>query len=498
MTNEKTGRNFIGVSITILASKALGFARDIFVAASIGTSRLSDVYTQVFGLASLLFTSIGMALSSVNIPNLTHYLTNENEEERRKYISGLFAQIALSASLISVLGIIFAPWVTRLILPGMNEDVAGVAVSLTRIMFPTLLFICLAYVTAGILQVHKHFMISSLISIPFNLIIIGALLVWKNNILILGYVTTLGWLLQFLVQLPVLIKEKYRFHFRLGLDNRHIRDVYTKLFPILLGNAALQLCLITDRAFASHLEEGSAAALSFGSMLFTTITSIFIVAMSTVTFPDLSKFCLEKDFANVRRMLNYIFKVLFFILVPYLIIVTIYNKDIIKLVYERGTFTEKSTVMTSTAFLFYSFCIAGYVCQEIFNRVYYSLKKFNVPMILSGVCILLNLLMVALCYRLYGIKGIAGSTAAAFLVYAIIMSFSVRKEVGAFLGKDFAFFLARLAVSSGGMIIVSLVFKQMGIEGIWGAFLLPVGIGAVVYLAAAYFTGVLKETLLRN
>lgn len=498
MTNDKTGKNFIGVSATILASKALGFIRDILVAASIGTSKLSDVYTQVFGVASLLFTSIGMALSSVNIPNLTYYLTNANEEERKKYISGLFAQLFMVGSIVSILGIFLAPLVTGIILPGLDSDVTDIAVTLTRIMFPTLLFICLAYVSAGILQVHRRFLISSLISIPFNLVIIASLLIWKNNILALGYVTTLGWLLQFLIQLPVLIREKYTFSFKLDFKNEHIKDVYTKLFPILLGNAALQLCLITDRAFASHLEEGSAAALSFGSMLFTTITSIFIVAMSTVTFPDLSKFCLEKDYLKVKRTLNYIFKVLFFILVPYLIIVTVYNRDIIQLVYERGTFNEKSTSMTSMAFLFYSYCIAGYVCQEIFNRVYYSLKKFNVPMVLSGICIILNYLMVTFSYKLYGISGIAGSTAVSFTIYAIIMSISVTREVGAFLGRDFGRYLQKLAMASTGMLVIDGAIGFLGLQGVIGAFILPVVLSSVVYLAVAYFTGIIKELLFRR
>ncbi|MCX7710270.1 MAG: murein biosynthesis integral membrane protein MurJ [Clostridia bacterium] len=499
MTNDKTGKNFIGVSMMILISKALGFVRDIWFARNIGTTLLADIYTQVFGLASLLFTSVGMAISSANIPNLTHYLTNENKEERNKYVSGLLTQISLTATVVSLLGIIFAPKIAKVILPGLDEEASIIAVTLTRIMLPTLLFISLAYITAGILQVHKHFLISSLISIPFNMVIIAALLIWKNDIFILGYVTTLGWLLQFIVQIPILKKEKYIFNLKFNFSNKHIRSTYIKLIPILIGNAALQVCLITDRAFASrHLENGSVAALSFGSTLFTTITSIFIVAMSTVTFPDLSRYSIEKDFINVRKILKYIFKVLFFILVPYLIIVSMYNREIIQLVYERGTFTEKSTTMTSTAFLFYSFCIAGYVCQEIFNRVYYSMKKVLIPSVLSLGCIALNYFLVMVFADIYGIGGIAGSTAAAFLVYAVIMSISVRKEVGAFLGKEFSSYLLRLSVCLVGMIGVSVGVGFIGLKGLIGSFLLPVALGAAAYLMIAYFTGVLKETLWRK
>lgn len=499
MMKDKTGKNFFGVSVTIMFSKLLGFLRDILVAASIGTSKLADIYSQVFGVPSLLFTSIGMALSTVNIPNLTHYLANESEEKRKKYVSALFTHIFLAGSAVSVCGILLAPPVAKVILPGLDDNAASaIAVTLTRIMFPTLLFISFAYITAGILQVHRHFLISSLISIPYNIAIIAALFIKKGDIIWLGYATAFGWLLQFLVQLPVLFKEKYRLGFELDLKNKHVNEVFLKIVPILLGNAVLQVCQLVGRAFASHLEEGSTAALSYGSNLFMIITSIFIVAMSTVTFPDLSKYCMENDFEKVASLLRYIFRMLFFILIPYLIIVIMYSEEIIRLVYERGSFTERSTAMTSMAFLCYSFCIFGYMAQEIFNRVYYALKKFKIPMILSIVCILTNLVMVSLSFKTFGIAGIAGSTAVSFTIYAVVMTISIRKKIGGFLKKDFAVFLGKLAVCSLCFAAVGILFRLLDFEGAVMGFLAPVATGGLAYLAAAYFTGVLKETLLRR
>ena len=498
MAKNKIIANFTGVSTFILLSKLLGFLRDVLIAASIGTSVLADAYLQIFGIPALLFASVGMALSSVNIPNMTLYIKSKSEEERVGYVSNLFAQLTFLAAAISVIGIVLAPWVTRLILPGLDSEIGHVSTTLTRIMFPTLIFICLAYTTAGILQVHKHFIASTVISIPFNILIITSLLIWRGNIIVLGIVTTVGWFLQFLIQLPALLKDGYRFDFKIDLKNEHTAAIYKKLVPILLGNAVLQLCLLTDRAFATHLKEGSASSLAFGSTLFMTITSVFIVAMSTVTFPDLSRYCLDKNYEGIRHLLSYIFKVLFLILVPYLIMVTVYHKDIIRLVYQRGSFTAESTGMTSTAFLVYSFCIAGYLCQEIFNRLFYALKKFYVPMFLSIACVLLNLVLVLLVYRSMGIAGIAGSTAVSFLIYAVVMSITVVREVGAFFGKDFGSFLIRLLPSVAGMTFVFLAFRLINPEGVIMSFLVPAAAGGIIYLGTAYVTGVLKETVLRR
>jgi len=492
---QRTGKTFIGVSAIIFISKLLGFLRDVVFASIFGTTILTDLFQLIFSFPGYLFTSIGTALSSVNIPDLTYYINSRTREERDRYLSNLFAQISLWASLLCLLGIVFAPLLTRVIAPGLNDEVIDLAVLLTRIMIPTLLFVSLTYVAAGVLQVHGHFLLSSSISIPFNLLVIASLLIKGVDIVFLGYITTIGWLLQFFIQFPVLWKEKYHFFWRIDFKNEHTMLMFKQLGPILLGNSLLQLCLIIDRSFASHLEEGTIGALGFGSNLFVTITSVFIVAMSTVIFPRLSQYCLDNDKARIRSLLSNIFKILLFILLPYLILVVCYHREIISLVYERGAFTSESTSMSSIAFLGYSFAVVGYACQEIFNRVYYALKKFTVPMRVSMLCIFLKLLLDFLLFRTAGIIGISLSTAFCLLLYALIMSILLHREIGNFLSKDLMHFIVQLGLPIAGMlaIILGSSFLQIGGRLV---FLLPLVVSGLVYLGIAYFNSIIRETIL--
>ncbi|MEN6460040.1 MAG: murein biosynthesis integral membrane protein MurJ, partial [Syntrophomonas sp.] len=495
MSNEnvKTGKTFIGVSIIIFCSKVLGFLREIFFASVFGTTVLTDMFGVIFSLPSLLFASVGTALSSVNIPDLTYFISNRTKEERDRYLSNLFAQVTLWATLICIIGITFAPTITKIIAPGFSGEVTGIAVALTRVMIPTLLFVSLTYVATGVLQVHGYFLMSSIISIPFNLVIIISLLIKGADIMFLGYITTLGWLLQFLIQLPVIIKEKYHFFWRIDFKNEQTVSTFKQLIPILMGNSLLQLCLIIDRTFATHLTAGTTAALSFGSNLFVTVTSVFIVAMSTVVFPRLSKYCLDLDYTRIRLMLANIFKILLFILVPYLVLVVTYHQEIISLLYERGAFTSKSTSMTSLAFLFYSFAVIGYACQEIFNRVYYALKKFKIPMTVSMVCIAIKVLLDLILFRSAGITGISGSTAFCLLLYAIIMSFLISREIGGFLRKDLFFYGLKLILPVISMILVIVLFKFFINGGVVLTFLLPLTLSGCIYLGIAYLIGLNKE-----
>lgn len=495
---KTTGKNFISVSIAIFFSKILGFFRDILIASIFGTTIITDAFQTIFSLPSLLFSSIGTALSSVNIPDLTYYLKHRTKEERTQYIANLLSQITLIGGLISIVGIILAPALTRLIAPGLDEQMTGISILLCKIMMPTLLFVNLTYLSAGILQVHGYFLLSSMISIPFNLLIIITLWINGADIIVLGYVTTIGWLLQFLIQWPALHKCDYHFWKKINFKNPHTRNLYKNIVPILLGNSLLQISLIVDRSFGTHLEEGSTAALAFGSNLFITITSIFIVAMSTVVFPRLSQYCLNKEYAEVRSLLGSVFQVLLFILLPYLLLVTFFNEDIITLVYERGAFNQQSTYITSLSFLLYSYAVIGYACQEIFNRVYYALKKYHIPMWTSIFCIVLNIILNTLFYRKNGIIGLSLSTTFCLLIYAVILFILLRREIGSGILVNICPFLIRLSLPLAGMAAAVLACRQYIIIDSPLGFLLPAFISSAAYLGIAYLLGFKKLLLQGN
>ena len=496
--STRTGKTFVGVSLMIFISKVFGFARDIVFASVFGTTVLTDLFQVIFSLPSLFFSSIGNALSFVNIPDLTYYLKHGSREERNHYLANLYAQVALGAALISLLGIVFAPALTRLIAPGLHGEASSLALLLTRIMIPTLLFVTLTYITTGVLQVHGYFLLSAAISIPFNFLIIAALLLKGQDIILLGYVTTIGWLLQFLIQLPVLLKEKYHFSFKIDWKNEHTVNMFKQLLPILLGNSLLQLCLIMDRSFGTHLDEGTAAALGFGSNLFITITGVFIIALSTVIFPRLSQYCLDANYRLVRSMVRYGFKILAFILIPYLILVVAYSQDIITLVYQRGAFTAASTQLTTTAFLCYSFAVVGYACQEVFNRVFYALKRFKPPMYASLTCLALHFILNLLFFRQAGIAGLALSTAFCLMLYALIMGVMVYRVIGPFLGQQFWHFLLHLILPIGGMLAIIMVCRQFLSGGLLISFLLPLAASGLVYLLFAWLGGLRKELIMKE
>ena len=488
--NRATGRNFIWVSLAIFFSKLLGFSREIVIAATLGTTKIADAFHAIFGLPNLLFTGIGNALMAVNIPDLTKLLRENKAEERKAYVANFMTQISLFCGLLSILGVVLAPWITRFIAPGLETQAMDIAIMLCRIMIPCLLFVNLAYFSMGILQTHGFFILSSLISIPFNILIILSMVFFGDDVIMIGYMTTAGWFLQFFIQYPRMRKLGYRLFGRISFLSPQAKNLYRNLLPILLGYSVLQICLLIDRNFGTRLDEGTASALAAGSNLFLTITSVFVVAMSYVIFPRLSKFCQERDYAKIRHLIGTVFQILFFVLLPYMLLIIFFHREIIMIVYERGVFTSESTYITATAFLFYSFASVGYACQEIFNRVFYAFKKYRVPMYTSVFCILLNIVLNFFLFARHGIAGISLSTAFCMLLYAVILYLFLRREIGG-MGLSLLFGLAKSALPLLVMLCVILAGRYFGGDSI----IVTLGVmaaGGLAYLGVALYMGAAK------
>ena len=276
-----------------------------------------------------------------------------------------------------------------------------------------------------------------------------------------------------------------------------IINIYKQLVPILLGNSVLQLCTFTDRIFSSYLGEGATSALSYGSNLFTMVSGIFLVAMSTVVFPELSRLCAEKNNEKIAGLINYAFKILCFIFIPYLIIVAFYHRDIVRLVYERGVFNAESTAMSSTAFLFYSFCVVGYAFQEIFNRMFYAMGKYRTPMVLGIAFALVNAVFNLLFWK-KGIAVIAGTTAIVFLIYAFAVVILVKREIGKLFDKSFAAFMMKMIVPVLLMTAAFMAFRAINKQGAniftggYG-FIIPILIGGVLYIVSSWALGAVRR-----
>lgn len=498
------GGAYILVVIGILLAKGLGFYRDMVFAGAFGTGMESDIYFQVFGLVNLIFTGIGVALSTLVIKNLNK---PENAGNERSYAAKFLRTSALWLTVAAIVLALLAKPIVHLILPKLTGSEFDLAVRMMYIMAPSLIFVVVAYIVSGLLQNKGSYFITAIMSLPFNALIIATLFFGNVSIETVGIVTTIGWFLHIAIQLPAFYKKGYSLIARAPRTEKKSGS-NTELIWIFISNMMFQLCVYIDRAFVS-VNEGLPSTFNYASNLFITISSVFVVAMSTVVFPSISKNYEEGNLDYVNELIRYIITVMIAIFLPYLLVVGCFGGDVIRLVYERGEFTAESTKAVAVMFLLYSLGVLGYAAQELFNKVLYQAGKYKYTVIGTVAVIVLDVLAnLGIRYALPIPEGgginitagavlTAGSTALLMTGYAVLVALGMRKVIGPYWKKETLADIGKILLAGLAAGIVYLVF-QLALPGFthgYLTFIVPITCCGIVYIAVLFVTGVAKRLI---
>ena len=498
LMNSKT---YITVVLGIIVAKIIGFSRDIFFAHQYGTNITSDIYFQIFSVVTLIFTGIGIALQTQVIMNLNKD-ENATDEAKKAYVSSFICKTIIYLSCITAIMYVFARPFTRLLLPEIGGADFETAVRLTYIMLPSFLFVTVAYIISGVLQNNRVFFIPSIVSLPYNIIIIASLFIPGVSIEQIGITTTIGWFLHIVIQLPHFYKKGFRIIYKANTIKAEKKNkLNMSIWWIFISNMMFQLCFMIDKAFVSG-DPGMTSTLNYASNLFVTISSVFVVAMSSVVFPAISKNYEEGNKDYVRELIGYIFIVMFAVFVPFLLVVSLFGEQIIGLVYERGAFTHESTIATSAAFVIYSFGILGYLAQELINKVMYLASKYIYTILGTVIVVAAKLVLnSALIEKSDNGTFVASLTTTILLTLYAAMAFVVLyRIIGNYLSKSVLICISKILISGAVAFAVYCALKLI-IPNVVKAnsvlFFVPIMICGLVYIGTIIALGVHKQ-LIRN
>ncbi len=484
---------YILVVAGIFLAKCMGFLRDIIFASSFGASEYTDIYFQVFGIASLVFTGIGGALSTLVIKNLNkgHFLDKEKE---KNYVASFILRSCFATVICTGVLNIFSGLVIDLILPGLSSNMHSEAVTILRIMLPSCIFVIGAYIIAGVLQNAGVFFITSVMSLPYNAIIIASLFVPQVSIKTVSIVTTVGWFLHLAILLPSYFKKGYHFvpDFKGAEKNK---STNREVLYIFISGMMFQLVFMIDKASVSS-DGGAASTVNYASNLFVTIASVFVVAMSNVSYPSLCRHFESGNKDAVRKTLAYIITLLFAIFVPFILTVSFFGKDIISLLYERGEFTSEMSRETAYLFGIYTLGIFGYVCQELLNKVLYLDSKYRYTVTGTLIVVLAKPFINAFLCKGNAIL-VSIATTVLFSVYAVCILIAIIKSVGNYFKGTLFVNLMKISVSALLSVICLEILKgtNLPLSDTKFSFAVPLIICAAVYIISLFALGCIKYIL---
>ncbi len=484
---------YIMVVMGIFLAKGIGFFRDIVFASVFGASVYTDIYFQVFGLVNLIFTGIGVALSTLVIKNLNKE-ENAEESQKRAYVSSFIGKTTIVTLVATAILYLLSGPIVRILLPGVEGADFNLAVKLMYIMLPSLWFVLIAYIISGVLQNNKVFFISSIMSLPFNVVIIASLFVPNVDIVTVGIVTTIGWFLHIVIQLPSFYKKGYRLIVK--QEQKAVKSgKNSEILWIFISNMMFQVSFMIDKAFVSG-ESGVASTINYASNLFITIASVFVVAMSNVVFPSISKNYEEGNIDYVKKLLQNMIIIMLAIFVPFILVTSCFGENVIALLYERGEFTAELAKTTGVLFAIYTLGAFGYVCQELFNKILYLDNRYSYTVIGTVLVILLKP-VINMFVSPYGVIAIASTTTVLFTLYAVNIALAIRKVTGNYIDKEFIRNIVKIIVSGIVALVIFFVFREVSPEFVNDKimFLIPLSLCGLVYCISLWKTGIVKIIL---
>ncbi len=489
------GSTYLIVVFGILVAKALGFGRNIIFASAFGASELTDIYFQVFGIATFVFTGIGTALATLVIKNLNK-AENHSKSAQKQYVSYFIGKISLIILAASALMYVFAEPIVKMLLPGLDPSFYDAGRQMMYIMLPSGLFVIVAYIMSGVLQNCKVFFITSIMSLPYNVIIIAALFMKSLDIYAISWITTLGWFLHIVILLPDFYRKGFRFFYRdKSLEKSIVKERNLEVLYIFISSMMFQMCYVFDKAAVSH-DSGAATTINYATNFFVTIASVFVVAMSNVSFPSISKNYESGNKEAVKDMTRQLIALLFAIIIPFILVAVIFGGDIMSLLYERGKFTSELTKETAVLFIIYTFGIFGYICQELFNKILYLGSRYRFPVIGSIVIMAIKPIINVFAVN-YGVYAVAISTTVLFTVYAVIIAYAITKVTGNYLSKGLAINLLKILFAGALALGAYFAYRLTGISVLGGKleFAVPLALCGVVYVAVICASGLVKVLL---
>ena len=311
------------IGVATLASRVLGFARDMIVALAFGAGPVTDAFFVAFRIPNILRRLLAEgALSTAVIPVFTDYATSRPREELVRMLRAVLAAALLVLAVTAAAGVMAAPWIVTLIAPGFGTDTGqlALAVRLTRIMFPYLVLVGLAAFAMGVLNSQGRFFASALGPALLNVGMIAAVLALAAHVdppvVSLAIGVLVGGLGQLLVQVPDLR--------RVGLlvppsgDLRHpaLARVGRLLLPAVFGLAAVQVMVFVNTLLASLLPVGSISFLYYADRVMEFPLGVFGIALASASLPAMSRQAAAGDTRAVAGTVNFALRLAAYVSVP--------------------------------------------------------------------------------------------------------------------------------------------------------------------------------------
>ncbi len=380
-----------------MASRVLGFMRDIFIARFLGTSGVAEAFLIAFSLPNMFrrFFAEG-AFNMAFVPMYAKKL--EGGEDADDFARDAFTGLFVILSVFSVLGVVFMPALVWVMASGFAADERfSLAVIYGRIAFPYILMISLAALVSGLLNANSRFLAAAAAPVLLNLVFIAGML----GVAVFGTPTpsaigiALAWCVPVggMAQLGLVYWAARRAGHTLTIRRPRMTPELKRLAiiagPAALAGGVMQINLLVGRQVASYFE-GAVAWLAYADRLYQLPLGVVGVAIGVVLLPELARRVRAEDEAGGQEAFSRAGEFALLLTIPAAVALVVLAVPLVSVLFERGAFNADDTAFTALALIVYGAGLPAFVLQKVFQPLFFAREDTKAPLRYAVISLFIN------------------------------------------------------------------------------------------------------------
>ncbi|HKO60435.1 MAG TPA: murein biosynthesis integral membrane protein MurJ [Pyrinomonadaceae bacterium] len=449
-SHPSSSRSAFLVGAGILISRILGLVRQRVFAHYFGNSAAADAFYAAFRIPNFLQNVFGEgALSASFIPVYAKLLAKGDEEEASHVANAILGILSLITSAVVLLGVLAAPYLIDIIAPGFEGERRELTINLVRILFPGAGLLVLSAWCLGVLNSHHRFFISYTAPVAWNVAIISSLIIFGGRVgqfplaEVAAWGALIGSALQFLVQLPTVLKLLRRLRPVIDLTTVHVKTVAKNFVPVFMSRGVIQISAFIDEIIASYLPIGAVAGLTFAQSLYTLPVSLFGMSVSAAELPAMSRALGSADQVAeiLRNRLNAGLQRIAFFIVPSAVAMLFLGDVMAAGLYQTGQFQRDAAIYVWGILAGSSLGLLAATLGRLYSSTYYALHDTRTPLLYAIVHVLLTAILGYLCAielppligveARWGVVGLTASASVAAWIEFILLRRKLNQRIGA-------------------------------------------------------------------
>ncbi|HUG49230.1 MAG TPA: murein biosynthesis integral membrane protein MurJ [Candidatus Limnocylindria bacterium] len=414
MTAQTLARAGLVVAGAFFLSRVLGWIRLVVISNLFGAGAELDAYFAAFRLPDAIFQLVAAgALSSALIPVLAGLFSREQEARAWRVVSTVLNLVLLVLAGLASLVAIFAPQIVPIITPGFDMVQTELTVRLTRLMLLSPIFLALGAVASSVLNARGRFAASAVAPLLYNLAIIAAALLLGPSLgvesLAIGVVA--GSLLHLLVQLPPLMRERFRLSFNIDLGDSASRQVLLLMAPRAIGLGANQITFMINTVLATGVGVGAVTAYNVAFTILQIPLGVIGFPLGVVLLPSMARAIAAGSVREFGTLVVRSLRLLLYAMLFISAVGIVLRRQVVTLLFDYG-FDERAIDLTANTLLLLLVGLAAHSMVVVLARAFYSGQDTRTPVVVALLSVAVNVAISVSTVGTLGLSGLALGIAA--------------------------------------------------------------------------------------